>query len=47
MRTDWRKRPLSDAQVEYAIQDVIHLIPLRNLLFAEMKRLQARRLVPR
>ena len=29
-RTDWRKRPFSEAQVEYALQHVIHLIPLRD-----------------
>jgi ribonuclease D len=39
-RTDWRKRPLSKAQIEYAVQDVVHLTPLRNLLFAELERLQ-------
>ena len=38
-RTDWRRRPLSDAQIEYALQDVIHLKPIRNLLFAELERL--------
>ncbi len=27
-RTDWRKRPLSDRQLEYALEDVKHLIPI-------------------
>jgi ribonuclease D len=31
-RTDWRRRPLSKKQIEYALQDVIHLPPLRNKL---------------
>ncbi len=38
-RTDWRKRPLSDAQIEYALQDVIHLRPIREILVAELERL--------
>lgn len=38
-RTDWRRRPLSDAQIEYALQDVIHLNPIRELLFKELERL--------
>lgn len=36
-RTDWRRRPLSDSQLDYALQDVIHLKPLYNKL---LKRLQ-------
>ena len=36
-RTDWRKRPLSEAQVEYAVQDVIHLIPLRDKLHSQLE----------
>ena len=38
-RTDWRRRPLSDAQIEYALQDVIHLKPIRQLLVQELERL--------
>lgn len=33
-RTEWRRRPLSDAQVIYAIEDVRHLLPLRDKLAA-------------
>lgn len=29
-RTDWRKRPLAPAQIHYALEDVRHLLPLRN-----------------
>ena len=31
-RTDWRRRPLSHRQLEYAVQDVAYLEPLRNEL---------------
>lgn len=31
-RTDWRKRPLSSKQIEYALNDVRHLLPLRDAL---------------
>lgn len=27
-RTDWRRRPLSPAQIEYAVEDVKHLLPI-------------------
>lgn len=31
-RTDWRRRPLSHRQLEYALQDVLHLEPIRDVL---------------
>lgn len=31
-RTDWQRRPLSHRQLEYALQDVVHLQPIRDLL---------------
>jgi ribonuclease D len=31
-RTDWRRRPLSPAQLDYALQDVIHLKTMRDKL---------------
>lgn len=31
-RTDWRRRPLSHRQIEYALQDVVHLKPVRDTL---------------
>lgn len=38
-RTDWRRRPLSPAQVRYAYDDVRYLLELRDLLVAELERL--------
>jgi len=38
-RTDWRRRPLSQRQIEYALDDVRHLGPLRDNLHATLKRL--------
>jgi ribonuclease D len=38
-RTDWSKRPLSDAQLHYAIDDVIHLAPLREQLLEQLDKL--------
>ncbi|MEK6237439.1 MAG: HRDC domain-containing protein, partial [Planctomycetales bacterium] len=35
-RTDWRKRPLSAAQLDYALDDVVHLLPLRDKLFQRL-----------
>jgi ribonuclease D len=36
--TDWRHRPLSDRQLEYAVADVTHLIDVYNQLTAELER---------
>lgn len=39
-RTDWTRRPLSDAQLAYAIDDVRHLIPLRDALRERLTQLK-------
>ncbi len=38
-RTDWRRRPLTKKQIEYALQDVIHLPPLCHKLRQRLSRL--------
>jgi ribonuclease D len=38
-RTDWRRRPLSERQIEYAVLDVMHLEPLRNVLAERLEAL--------
>ena len=38
-RTDWRRRPLSRRQIEYAMEDAMHLRPLRDKLFARLESL--------
>ena len=38
-RTDWRRRPLSERQVEYALADVDHLAQLRETLDQRLQRL--------
>tara|TARA_B110000238_G_C16135839_1_gene443613 strand:+ start:1742 stop:2887 length:1146 start_codon:yes stop_codon:yes gene_type:complete len=35
-RTDWKRRPLSDAQIDYALDDVIHLGPLYEKLESDL-----------
>lgn len=41
-RTDWRRRPLSRRQIEYALHDAAHLLPLRDALFARLDKLGRR-----
>ena len=38
-RTDWRRRPLSKRQIEYALDDVRHLHPIRDMLQAKLSKL--------
>lgn len=38
-RTDWRRRPLSKRQVEYALNDARYLPPLRNTILAKLQEL--------
>jgi ribonuclease D len=42
-RTDWRRRPLTDRQIDYALQDVIHLKAIYDRL---TKKLNARQRLP-
>ncbi len=37
-RTDWKRRPLSDSQIDYALEDVVHLYPLFEKLSARLKK---------
>ncbi len=36
-RTDWKKRPLTEAQIDYALDDVIHLGPLYKKLESDLE----------
>lgn len=36
-RTDWKRRPLSKMQIDYALQDVTHLEPLYKKLMASLQ----------
>jgi ribonuclease D len=38
-RTDWSRRPLTEAQLRYAIDDVAHLAALRELLLEQLHKL--------
>jgi ribonuclease D len=39
-RTDWRRRPLSSEQVDYALEDVRYLLPLHEVLLSKLQRLK-------
>lgn len=39
-RTDWRRRPLSSRQLQYAADDVAYLLPLRDTLWQQLEQLQ-------
>jgi ribonuclease D len=41
-RTNWRRRPLSKRQLEYALQDVIHLDPLYHHIVAQLEEMGRR-----
>jgi ribonuclease D len=41
-RTDWSRRPLSPEQIEYALDDVRHLIPLKLALEEQLEKLGRR-----
>jgi len=38
-RSDWMQRPLSDAQIQYAIDDVVYLSDLESILKSKLKEL--------
>lgn len=37
--SDWQSRPLTEAQIDYAVSDVIHLIPLYNRIIGRLSEL--------
>ncbi len=38
-RTDWTRRPLAPAQLGYAVEDVVHLFPVRERLMEQLHQL--------
>lgn len=38
-RTDWRKRPLSQRQIEYGLQDVVDLQSVRSVIYSRLQEL--------
>ncbi|MCA9267626.1 MAG: HRDC domain-containing protein, partial [Planctomycetales bacterium] len=38
-RTDWRRRPLTQRQIDYALQDVVHLEAMRDAIFQRLEKL--------
>jgi ribonuclease D len=38
-RTDWRRRPLTDAQIQYALEDVRYLFQLHDEMLRQLKKL--------
>ena len=38
-RSDWLKRPLTDSQIHYAVEDVNHLLPMTDMLTQKLREL--------
>ncbi len=39
-RTDWRRRPLTDYQIDYALEDVRYLLPLHDALHRRLQKMR-------